>query len=49
MSLTSKILIRFLDFKVAERYGMRLIREHTEAEGFPDCDFWYLMENDAER
>lgn len=37
------------DFKVAERYGMRLIREHTEAEGFPDCDFWYLMENDAER
>ncbi len=37
------------DFKVAERYGMRLIREHTEAEGFSDCDFWYLMENDAER
>ncbi len=37
------------DFKVAERYGMRLIREHTEAEDFPDCDFWYLMENDAER
>ncbi len=37
------------DFKVAERYGLRLIREHTEAEGFPDCDFWYLMENDAER
>ncbi len=37
------------DFQVAERYGMRLIREHTEAEGFPDCDFWYLMENDAER
>ena len=37
------------DFKVAERYGMRLIREHTEAEGFPDCNFWYLMENDAER
>lgn len=37
------------DFKVAERYGMRLIREHTEAEGFPDCDFWYLMENDAEQ
>ena len=37
------------DFKVAERYGMRLIRRHTEAEGFPDCDFWYLMENDAER
>lgn len=37
------------DFKVAERYGMRLIREHTEAEGFPDCDFWYLMENEAER
>ena len=21
----------------------------AEAEGFPDCDFWYLMENDAER
>jgi len=37
------------DFKVAERYGLRLIRRHTEAEGFPDCDFWYLMENDAER
>ena len=37
------------DFKVAERYGMRLIREHTEADGFPDCDFWYLMENDAEQ
>ena len=37
------------DFKVAERYGMRLIREHTEAEGFPDCDFWYLMADDAER
>lgn len=37
------------DFKVAERYGLRLIRQHTEAEGFPDCDFWYLMENDAER
>ncbi len=37
------------DFKVAERYGMRLIREHTEAEGFPDCDFWYLMENDTEQ
>ena len=37
------------DFKVAELYGMRLIRQHTEAEGFPDCDFWYLMENDAER
>ena len=37
------------DFKVAERYGMRLIREHTEAEGFPDCDFWHLMEDDAER
>ena len=37
------------DFKVAERYGLRLIRRHTEAEGFPDCDFWYLMENDVER
>ena len=37
------------DFKVAEHYGMRLIRRHTEAEGFPACDFWYLMENDAER
>lgn len=37
------------DFKVAERYGMRLIREHTEAEGFPNCDFWYLMADDAER
>ena len=37
------------DFKVAERYGLRLIREHTEAEGFPDCDFWYLMADDAER
>ena len=36
------------DFKVAERYGMRLIREHTEAEGFPCCDFWYLLEDDAE-
>ena len=36
------------DFKVAERYGMRLVREHTEAEGFPDCDFWYLMEDDAQ-
>ncbi len=36
------------DFKVAERYGLRLIREHAEAEGFPDCDFWYLMENDAD-
>lgn len=35
------------DFKVAERYGMRLIRKHTEAEGFPECDFWYLMEDDA--
>jgi hypothetical protein len=35
------------DFKVAERYWLRLIRKHTEAEGFPDCDFWYLMENDA--
>lgn len=34
------------DFKVAERFGLRLIREHTEAEGFPDCDFWYLMESD---
>ena len=30
------------------KHGMRLIREHTEAEGFPNCDFWYLMENDAE-
>ena len=37
------------DFKVAERYGLRLIRRHTEAEGFSDCDFWYLMDNDAER
>ena len=37
------------DFKVVERYGMRLIREHTEAEGFADCDFWYLMADDAER
>ena len=37
------------DFKVAERYGIRLVRKHTEAEGFSDCDFWYLMENDAER
>ena len=37
------------DFKVAERYGIRLIREHTEAEGFSNCDFWYLMDNDAER
>ena len=37
------------DFKVAERYGMRLVRAHTEAEGFADCDFWYLMESDAER
>ena len=37
------------DFKVAERYGMRLIREHTEAEGFSDCDFWYLMEDDPVR
>ena len=37
------------DFKVADRYGMRLLRKHTEAEGFPDCDFWYLMENDTER
>ena len=37
------------DFKVAERYGMRLVREHTEAEGFSDCDFWYLMENDVEQ
>ena len=36
------------DFKVAERYGMRPIREHTEAEGFPDCDFRYLLEDDAE-
>ena len=31
------------DFRVAERYGMRLIRKHTEAEGVSDCDFWYLM------
>ena len=37
------------DFKVAERYGMRLIREHTEAEDFDSCDFWYLMENEAEQ
>ena len=37
------------DFRVAERFGMRLIREHTEAEGFPDCDFWYLMADDAAR
>jgi len=37
------------DFKVAERYGMRLVREHTEAEGFSDCDFWYLMEDDPVR
>ena len=37
------------DFKVAERYGLRLVRAHTEAKGFPDCDFWYLTENDAER
>ena len=37
------------DFKVAERYGLRLIRRHTEAEGFPDCDFWYLMADDEER
>ena len=37
------------DFKVAERYGMRLIRKHTEAEGFPDCDFWYLMADDTVR
>ena len=37
------------DFRVAERYGLRLIRKHTEAEGAPDCDFWYLMESDAER
>ena len=29
--------------------GKRLIREHTEAEGFPDCDFWYLMADDEER
>ena len=37
------------DFKVAERYGLRLIRRHTEAEGFPDCDFWYLMADDEEK
>ena len=37
------------DFKVAERYGLRLIRLHTEAEGFPDCDFWYLMADDEEQ
>ncbi len=37
------------DFKVAERYGLRLIRRHTAAEGFPDCDFWYLMADDEER
>ncbi len=37
------------DFKVAERYGLRLVRRHTEAEGFPDCDFWYLMADDEER
>ena len=37
------------DFKVAERYGLRLVRAHTEAEGYPDCDFWYLMETDAEQ
>ena len=37
------------DFRVAERCGLRLIRKHTEAEGAPDCDFWYLMESDAER
>lgn len=34
------------DFKVAERYGMRLIREHTEAEGARACDFWYLAAED---
>ena len=31
------------DFKVAEKFGLILIREHTEAEGFEKCDFWYLF------
>lgn len=31
------------DFKVAEKYDMRLIRTHTEAQGATDCDFWYLF------
>lgn len=36
------------DFKVAEKYGMKLIRTHTEAEGYSDCDFWYLNANSVE-
>lgn len=36
------------DFKVAEKYGLKLIRTHTEAEGYSDCDFWYLNKDSEE-